>query len=366
MNVLLLGAGQQGRVALFDLVQSPDVQGVIAADLDLDALQAHVESQSYEDKVRYVQLDASNAAQLDDLCREKPDVILDLLPPAYNNQVAAAAVTHGAHLVNTNYTTPAMKDLAEAAAARGVSLLPEFGLDPGIDLVLLGAAVRSFEVVESIVMYGSGLPERPAADNPLRYKISWSFEGVLRSYRRAARIRRAGREVIINSSQIFAPENVHSVAIEELGNLEAFPNGNALPFCDLLGLDRETLQEMGRYTLRWPGHCAFWKSMVDLHLLDEAPVIVDDQAIDRTAYLAAALEPVLQYGESERDLALVRIEVTGRREGRKREKGLPGARLARSQDRPYGHEFGRWGSPPVSVLNGLGQVSLASAGCYHR
>ena len=311
MKILLLGAGQQGRAALFDLVQSSDVREVIAADLALDALQAHVGSQSYGNKVRCVKLDAANAAQLDDLCREKPDVILDLLPPAYNDQVAAAAVTHGAHLVNTNYTTPTMKDLAEAAAARGVSLLPEFGLDPGIDLVLLGTAVRSFDVVESITMYGSGLPELPAADNPLRYKVSWSLEGVLRSYRRAARIRQDGEEVNIDSSQLFAPENIHTVAIEELGDLEAFPNGDALPFCDLLGLDRETLQNMGRYTLRWPGHCAFWKSLVDLHLLDEAPVIVNGQAIDRTAYLTAALEPTLQYGANERDLALVRIEVTG-------------------------------------------------------
>ncbi len=70
---------------------------------------------------------------------------------------------------------------------------------------------------------------------------------------------------------------------------------------------------MGRYTLRWPGHCAWWKTLADLHFLDDEPVMVDGMAVDRRRFLAALLEPQLQYGVDERDVVIVRVEVTGRK-----------------------------------------------------
>ncbi len=51
-------------------------------------------------------------------------------------------------------------------------------MDPGIDLVLLGEAVRSLDHVEEIISYGAGFPEPEATDNPLKYKVTWTFEGV--------------------------------------------------------------------------------------------------------------------------------------------------------------------------------------------
>ncbi len=71
-----------------------------------------------------------------------------------------------------------MKGLADEAKARDVTILPEFGMDPGIDLVLLGEAVRSLDHVEEIISYGAGFPEPEATDNPLKYKVTWTFEGV--------------------------------------------------------------------------------------------------------------------------------------------------------------------------------------------
>jgi saccharopine dehydrogenase-like NADP-dependent oxidoreductase len=243
--------------------------------------------------------------------------LVDLLPVTLMGRVAAAAIRHGSHLVNTMYVTPEVRALAGAAEARGVTILPEFGMDPGIDLVLLGEAVRGFDEVTDILSYGSGIPEPAAADNPLRYKISWTFEGVLRSYRRGARLVRDGAVVRIGPAGQFLPENVHEVEIAGVGPLEAYPNGDALGFAGLLGLDVTHLKNVGRFTLRYPGHCQFWRTMVALHLLDDEPVEVDGVAVDRKRFLAAALEPQLQYREEERDLGILRLEVAGTREGKR-------------------------------------------------
>ena len=97
-------------------------------------------------------------------------------------------------------TVPEVKVLATQAESRNVTILPEFGLDPGIDLVMLGEAVRSLDEVEEIWSYGGGIPEPEAASNPLKYKVTWTFEGVLNSYRRAGKVIRDGRIVQIESA----------------------------------------------------------------------------------------------------------------------------------------------------------------------
>lgn len=321
MKVLLLGVGMQGKAAIHDLAHSDEVQEIIAADRDFRALKAHVERQQYGKQVRCEQLDAANPDAIDHLMDQDPDVVIDLLPKIFGGRIAAAAVRHGIHVVNASYGTPEVKALSSDAERRGVAILPEFGMDPGVDLVLLGEAVRSLDSVTDIVSYGAGFPEAAAADNVLKYKVTWTFQGVLESYWRAARVIRDGRVVEIKESDMFAPENCYQTEIEGLGTLEAFPNGDALKYADVLGIDASSLRSMGRYVLRWPGHCAFWKALADLHLLDDEPVIVDGVPVDRKRFLAEAIEPHIHYRDDERDVVVVRVEVTGTK-GRKRMRAL--------------------------------------------
>ncbi len=318
MKILLLGVGMQGKAALHDLVHSHQVTQLVAADRDFEALRAYVTSQRYGARVQCDYVDAANPHSIDRLMAQGPDVVVDLLPVPFNGQVTAAAVKHKVHVVNASYVVPAVEKLADRARAQGVTLLPEFGLDPGLDLVLLGQAVRQLESVEEIISYGAGIPEPEAANNPIKYKVAWTFLGVLESYRRVGRIIRDGKVVEIRETRMFHPEHIHQVEIDGLGRLEAIPNGDALTYADLLGLDPARLHNLGRYTLRWPGHCAFWKTVVDLHLLDDEPVLVDGVEVDRKRFLAAAIQPHIQYAADERDVALVRVEVKGWLAGKKK------------------------------------------------
>ncbi len=326
MKILLLGIGMQGRAALYDLAQRDEVEEIIAADWDIEALRAHVVEMGYahtersrsSPNIRCEQVDVSNQEDLDRLIGQDVDVIVNLLPKDFINTIAVAAVRNGVHMAFTSYITPELKAMAGEIEARGITILPEFGLDPGIDLVLLGHAVRSLDSVEDISCYGGGFPDADAADNPIKYKISWTFEGVMKSYRRAGRIIRDGAVVHIDDSGMFAPEYMHLVDIPGLGSLEAYPNGDALPYADLLEIDHADLRNIGRYAIRWPGHCAFWKAIVDLHLLDSEPVMVDGAAISPQQFMAAAMAPYLQYTDDERDVTVIRVEVAGQKNGEAR------------------------------------------------
>lgn len=318
MNVLLLGTGMQGRAALHDLARSPDVTRIVAADQDLGRLRALVGERGWTDRVECRPIDAGDAAALDRVLADGFDVVIDLLPVPFIALVARAAVRAGVHYVNTFYATPELRALAPEAEAAGVTLLPELGLDPGIDLVLLGDMVRRLDEVTAVLSYGAGVPEPAAAGNPIRYKVSWTFEGVLRSYCRAGRLIRDGRVVAISDHEQFLPEHLHQVDVEGVGPLEAFPNGDAVAYAELLGCDPARLRLAGRYTMRYPGHAAFWQPLVALGLLDDEPVAVGGVEVSKRTFLAAALSPRLQYGPSERDLAIVRVEVEGRAGGRAR------------------------------------------------
>lgn len=317
MKILLLGVGMQGKAALHDLVHSEGVDGIVAADGDLEALLSHVEQQRYGERVGCEPVDAADPTSIERLMADKPDVVIDLLPVTCHDAVARIAVEQGRHLVNASYVTPGLPGLADQARTKGITLLPEFGMDPGIDLVLLGEAVRSLDSVEEIITYGAGFPEPAATDNPLKYKVTWTFEGVLKSYLRAGRVIREGQVVEIKATEMFRPEHLHEVELEGLGRLEAFPNGDALKYAELLGLDASGLRNLGRYVLRWPGHCSLWQTLVDLHLLDDEPVMVDGVAVDRKRFLAAVIEPHIRYEADERDVVVVRIDVKGRKDGQR-------------------------------------------------
>ncbi|MCP4678435.1 MAG: hypothetical protein GY854_23560 [Deltaproteobacteria bacterium] len=317
MKVLLLGVGMQGRAALGDLVAGRQVKEIVAADADIDALENYVEISGWRDRVRRERIDAADNESIDRLMAQKPDVALDLLPPRFVVRVAESAVRHGVHLVNTCFVRPGIEALADEALARDVTILPECGLDPGIDLLLLGDAVRALDEVEEIRSYGSGIPEADAADNPIRYKVTWSFEGVLGAYCRPARQIRDGEIVDIDGKSLFEPKNVSEMEIDGLGRLEAYPNGDALPIAERLGLDPRALRHLGCYTMRHPGHCDFWKKLVELHLLDNEPVMIDGVPVDRRRFLAKAIAPHIKLGRQERDVIVLLVEVTGLLGGRR-------------------------------------------------
>jgi lysine 6-dehydrogenase len=166
VRVLLLGMGMQGKAALHDLAGSPGVEQIVAADRDVRGLEALLSERSYGAKVRGRGLDAKDDDALGVLIGGGFDVVIDLLPSPFVVGVATQAVQHGVHLVNTFYVSPELRALGPEAEARGVAILPEFGMDPGIDLVLLGEAVRGLEAVTDLVSYGAGSPSRPPPGTP--------------------------------------------------------------------------------------------------------------------------------------------------------------------------------------------------------
>jgi saccharopine dehydrogenase-like NADP-dependent oxidoreductase len=325
-NVLLLGLGAQGRAALHDLVTGDFETHVTVADLD-SSLDTYLERYPRE-RVSAQRLDAGNEDAAAALMRGA-DVVVEALPGPLALPIGRLAAWCGVNLVSSMYyrdpqeqdvqkfaaTEGAIRELDAQAKTKGVVILTEFGLDPGLDLILGAAALAEVDEVHEFHAYGAGIPGPNARNNPLMYKFSWSPIGVMRSYRRPARIISGGNVVDIAPTTLFEPGRYHLLDVEAIGApLECYPNGDAVHYAELFGI-RDTVREMARYTGRLPGHCAFWNVMVKSGFLDPAPLAVGDDRVSPIAFTTSVLtsQPQFQYRDDEADVTFIRADVRGTR-----------------------------------------------------
>jgi saccharopine dehydrogenase-like NADP-dependent oxidoreductase len=315
MNVLVLGGcGIQGKGALFDLSKNPLVNRIICADLDPE----HIYSVNYilHDRIIPARLNAQDKSAMVSLMKQDVDVVIDLLPSRFVRSVAEAAIEAGVSVVNTNYGYDLL-DLHDAARRAGIAIMPECGLDPGIDLVIYGYGLRQFDELHTLNSYCGGIPEKKACTNPLNYKISWNWDMVLQTQKRSASLIKDHRQVDIPAEDQHDNPFIHEIEFPGVGRLEAFPNGDAARFSVLLGV-RQSIAETGRYTLRWPGWCNFWRPLKKLGFLSDDPVPGLAGDITPHQFLTRMLEPRLQYGDDEKDLAVMHNVFTGVKNGKKK------------------------------------------------
>ena len=264
-HVTVLGAGLvAGPVVRHILEASSHTVTVAARSLDRanELVAGHPRGNA-------VAFDIDDAAALDALAA-RSDVLVSMLPYLHHVKAAEACIAHGHHLVTTSYVSPAMRALHDRAAAAGVVLLNELGLDPGIDhmsaMKIIHGVRAAGGTITSFRSYCGGLPAPEANDNPFGYKFSWSPRGVVLAARNAAKYLRDGVEVVVPGPELFAhPERV---TVEGAGVFEGYPNRDSTAYVSVY--DLAGVKTMFRGTLRNLGHCETWKAMADIGLFDDA------------------------------------------------------------------------------------------------
>jgi saccharopine dehydrogenase-like NADP-dependent oxidoreductase len=204
-----------------------------------------------------------DSASLGDLVAQA-DLSVSLLPYIYHVQVAEHCIQHKKHLVTTSYVSDAMRALDGAAQKAGIILLNEIGLDPGIDhmsaMRIINQAHDAGGEIKSFRSYCGGLPAPDANDNPLGYKFSWSPRGVVLAGRNDARYKEHGHIVDVPNPRLFATH--YLTWVEGLGDFEAYPNRNSLPYIEIYTIP-ET-DTMYRGTLRNLGWCDVMQNLNQL------------------------------------------------------------------------------------------------------
>jgi len=224
------------------------------------------------------------------------DLAVSLLPWQYHPQVARACLDTGKHMVTTSYVKNEMAALDAEAKEKGIVLLNELGVDPGIDHMTAMKVIHRVQSeggeITTFQSYCGGLPAPEANDNPYGYKFSWSPRGVLLAGLNDARYKRYGKITEVPGRELFDHVWKVDVVIEGVPTvLEGYPNRDSMPYTETYGIEPRDV--MFRGTLRNPGWCAAMKQVARLGWLgtDGMDGLEGRSYADVTARLIGADDP---------------------------------------------------------------------------
>jgi lysine 6-dehydrogenase len=304
MRMLVLGAGLQGSACAYDLLQNPDVERVRLADVRVGALPPFLSPHVDDPRLERVTVDASNDASVR-AAMQGMQVCLSALPYYLNLRITQLAVESGLHCCDLGGNTEIVfqqLELDAQAQAKGVSVIPDCGLAPGMVNILAEAGMRGLDSVDSARILVGGLPQHPTP--PLHYQIVYSLEGVLDYYTTPSWVLRDGRRMKVD-----ALSEVERVAFADpVGTLEAFHTAGGLSTQAWTYEGR--VRSMEYKTLRYPGHAEIMRAVRDLGLLGTDPVSVKGQTVIPRQVFIACAEPRLKRPGA-RDLVALRVEVEG-------------------------------------------------------
>jgi lysine 6-dehydrogenase len=308
MKLLVLGAGLQGCACAYDLLQNPAITQVTLADLRPDKLPKFLAG-DWGGRLRTVRLDVSDSAAVRAAFADQA-AVMSAIPYYYNGAMAGAAVECGCHFSDLGGNTEIVleqKKLHLQAKAKGISVIPDCGLAPGMVNVLAAEGIRRLDTAEKVKIFVGGLPQSP--EPPLNYQIVYSLEGALDYYTTPSWVLRGGRPV-----QVDALSEVESVEFPSpVGTLEAFHTGggiSTLPFAYQGKIDT-----MEYKTLRYPGHAAVVRPIRELGLLANEPIEVKGSKVVPRDVFIAAVSPKLSKPNG-RDLVALQVQVTGKKQSK--------------------------------------------------
>ncbi len=272
MRMLVLGAGLQGSACAYDLLQRDDVTEVRLAGLGLEHLPGFLKPFS---GLRLIPtpVDVRDHDAVRGLMRDS-DAVACALPYYFNLEMTRLAIEAGVPFCDLGGNTGIVfeqKALAAHAESRGVCVVPDCGLAPGMVNILAQQGIVGMERVDAVRIYVGGLPRHP--EPPLGYQIVYSLEGVLDYYTTQSWILRNGKR-----TRIAALTEVETVRFDEpLGALEAFHTAGGLSTMAFRYEGRVPTMEYK--TLRYPGHASIMRAIRDLGFFDQEPVVVDGQRV---------------------------------------------------------------------------------------
>jgi lysine 6-dehydrogenase len=198
------------------------------------------------------------------------------------------------------------KNLDAKARAKGITIVPDCGLAPGMVNILAQHGIDQMDSTDEVKIFVGGLPQNP--EPPLNYQIVYSLEGVLDYYTTLSWVVRDGRR-----EQVTALSEIEPVQFPApVGELEAFHTAGGL---STMAFRYEKEIPVVEYkTLRYPGHAKIMEAIRELGLLETDPVDVKGVRVSPRDVAVAAMGARLTKPEG-RDLVALRVTVKGQKAG---------------------------------------------------
>ena len=303
MKVVVLGAGLMGKEIARDLVDSKEVETVYLADLSIENAKEFVDTLNTK-KVEVVQLDADCDEDLREVMG-RGNVVINALFYTFNERVAKAAIDVGVHSVDLGGhiggITESIFQLNNLAAEKGVTIIPDLGVAPGMVNILAGYGATKLDTVDSIKLYVGGIPTEPKP--PLHYTRVFSLDGVFDHYTEPSKMIQKGILAEVESLTGIEP-----IYFDEFGVLEAFYTSGGISTLYKTFPNVKTLEYK---TIRYKGHAEKFKLLAELGFLDKNNTVeAGGQEVNVREVTKEVLKKKLDLGKKT-DAVLLRAIISG-------------------------------------------------------
>jgi lysine 6-dehydrogenase len=183
--------------------------------------------------------------------------------------------------------------------------VPDCGLAPGMVSVLVAHGIAHMDEVDNVQIRVGGLPVEPKP--PMNYKLVFSVHGLINEYVEKCVKVRNGK--IIEEEPLIDVEQLEFPA--PFGRLEAFNTSGGTS--TLPQTYKDKVKNLDYKTIRYPGHCAQFKTLYDLGLMDSKPYKLDEVKVVPRELLSKLITDKLTM--EGKDCVLVRVVIEGKKNG---------------------------------------------------
>lgn len=276
-RILVLGAGMSSSSMIRYLLDNATQNewSIIIADRSKEIAK---QKASNHPAAKATKFDVYNEDERNNAVKSS-DIVISMLPPGLHFFIAMSCLKYKKPMVTASYVSDRMKELDADAKKQNILLLNEMGVDPGIDhmsaMMIIDKIKAKMGVIKVFETHTGGLVAPKHDTNPWNYKLTWNPRNVVLAGSKGAQFLHNGKYKYIPYHNIF--RRTERLYVLDLGEFESYPNRDSLKYKNTYGL--EFVKTMFRGTVRRPGFCKAWNSLVKLGATDDTYLIEDSETL---------------------------------------------------------------------------------------
>jgi saccharopine dehydrogenase-like NADP-dependent oxidoreductase len=277
-NILIIGSGKSTSYLLKYLLDKSEKENLFINVGDLNIENANTLIGNHPN-ARAFSLDVFDSNSRSDAIKNS-DIVISMLPAHLHIEVAKDCILYKKHMVTASYVSPEIKDLDLEAKKKGLIIMNEIGVDPGIDHM---SAMKVLDDIRKkgghIILFESftgGLVAPESDTNLWNYKFTWNPRNVVIAGQGGpAKFLQEGTYKYIPYHRLF--RRTEFINIDGYGQFEVYANRDSLKYQDVYGLN-ET-KTLYRGTIRRVGFSRAWNIFVILGMTDDSYSIENSETM---------------------------------------------------------------------------------------